>query len=137
MGTQPFIVSLATLQLILPGDVLMNPEEESNLMHHSMIEMGDVTLQKQAKMHECGGRAFFSSECAAALRRAIASGPRKVQHFEVGQLVYFWSAGHFNKVAVHHSATCGPNHQFWNGPCRVVAVQYTFQYTRVVSRSVS
>ena len=108
----------------MPGDILMNREEESNLMHHSMIEMGDVTLQRQAKMRECAGRAFFSAECAAALRRAIASGPRKVQHFEVGQLVYFWSVGHFNKVAVHHSATRRPNHQFWNGPCRVVATQY-------------
>eukprot|EP00435_Cladocopium_sp_Y103_P020687 s58_g5.t1 len=108
----------------MPGDVLMSRDEEDNLTHHSMIEMGDVTLQRQARMRECAGRAFFSSECAAALRRAVASGPRKVQHFEVGQLVYFWSIGHFNKVAVHHSATRRPNHQFWNGPCRVVATQY-------------
>eukprot|EP00435_Cladocopium_sp_Y103_P035426 s3103_g9.t1 len=108
----------------MPGDVLMSRNEEDNLTHHSMIEMGDVTLQRQARMRECAGRAFFSSECSAALRRAVASGPRKVQHFEVGQLVYFWSVGHYNKVAVHHSASRRPNHQFWNGPCRVVATQY-------------
>eukprot|EP00435_Cladocopium_sp_Y103_P008670 s753_g2.t1 len=108
----------------MPGDVLMSRDEEDNLMHHSMIELGDVTLQKQARMRECAGRAFFSSECASAIRRAVASGPRKVQSFEVGQLVYFWSMGQFNKVAVHHSASRRPNHQFWNGPCRVVATQY-------------
>eukprot|EP00435_Cladocopium_sp_Y103_P035529 s1685_g9.t1 len=108
----------------MPGDVLLSRDEESNFTHHSMIELGDVTLQKQARMRECAGRAFFSSECAAALRRAMASGPRKIQQFEVGDLVYFWSIGHFNKVAVHHSATRRPNHQFWNGPCRVVATQY-------------
>jgi hypothetical protein len=108
----------------MPGDILMSREEEDNLTHHSMIAMGDVTLQRQAKMRECAGRAFFSAECASALRRAVASGPRKVQQFEVGQLVYFWSIGHFNKVAVHHSASRRPNHQFWNGPCRVVATQY-------------
>ena len=108
----------------MPGDVLMSREEEDNLTHHSMIGLGDVTLQKQARMRECAGRAFFSSECAAAIRRAVSSGPRRVQSFEVGQLVYFWSFGQFNKVAVHHSASRRPNHQFWNGPCRVVATQY-------------
>ena len=108
----------------MPGDILMSRDEEDNLTHHSMISMGDVTLQRQARMRECAGRPFFSSECASALRRAVSSGPRKVQHFEVGQLVYFWSIGHFNKVAVHHSASRRPTHQFWNGPCRVVATQY-------------
>ena len=107
----------------MPGDVLMSRDEEDNLTHHSMIEMGDVTL-KQARIRESAGRAFFSPDCSAALRRAVSSGPRKVQHFEVGQLVYLWSVGHFNKVGVHHSATRRPNHQFWNGPCRVVATQY-------------
>ena len=108
----------------MPGDVLMSQSEEDNLSHRSMIQLGDITLQKQAKMQECAGRAFFSAECAAAMRRAVASGPRKVQSFEVGQLVYFWSVGQFNKVAVHQSATRRPNHQFWNGPCRVVATQF-------------
>ena len=39
-------------------------------------------------------------------------------------MVYFWSVGQFNKVAVHHSATRRPNHAFWHGPCRVIANQY-------------
>lgn len=108
----------------MPGDVMFNKEQENNLMHHSMIELGDITLQKQARMRECAGKAFFSHECASALRRAVASGPRRTTSLEVGQLVFFWSSGQFNKVANHHSAARKPNHQFWNGPCRVVAVQY-------------
>eukprot|EP00435_Cladocopium_sp_Y103_P073668 s52_g44.t1 len=108
----------------MPGDVLMSREQEDNLQHHDMISLGDVTLQRQQRMRECAGKAFFSAECAAAIRRVVASGPRTTEPFEVGQLVYFWSRGQFNKVGVHHSATRRPNHAFWNGPCRVIATQY-------------
>ena len=50
-------------------------------------------------MRECAGRAFFSAECTDASRRAVYSDHRPSENFEVGQLVYFWSVGHFNKVA--------------------------------------
>ena len=108
----------------IPGDVTMSRNEENNLFHHSRIQAGDITLQKQQKMRECAGRGFFSSECTEAIRRAVYSGHRPMEQFEAGQLVYFWSVGHYNKVAVHHSAARRPNHAFWHGPCRVVATQY-------------
>ena len=108
----------------IPGDIAMHRTEENNLMHHSRIQAGDITLQKQQKMRGCAGKAFFSTECTDALRRAVYSGHRPAEKFEVGQLVYFWSVGHFNKVAVHHSATRRPNHAFWHGPCRVIATQF-------------
>ena len=108
----------------MPGDVLFTRDQENNLQHHDMLRLGDVTLQKQQRMRECAGKAFFSSECATAIQRAVSSGPRRTEQFEVGQLVYFWSRGQFNKVGVHHSATRRPNHAFWNGPCRVIATQY-------------
>ena len=108
----------------IPGDVLLSRDQEDNLQHHDMLSIGDITLQRQQRMRQCAGQAFFSAECAAAIRRAVASGPRNTEPFEVGQLVYFWSRGQFNKVGVHHSATRRPNHAFWNGPCRVIATQY-------------
>ena len=108
----------------MPGDVLKHRDQESNHAHDSLMHLGDITLQKQARMRECAGKAFFASECANAIRRAVASGHRKTDNFEVGQLVYFWSTGHFNKVATRHSAARRPNHAFWHGPCRVVATQY-------------
>lgn len=108
----------------MPGDILMHRDQESNHAHDSLMQIGDITLQKQARMRECAGKAFFASECANAIRRAVASGHRKTDNFEVGQLVYFWSTGHFNKVATRHSAARKPNHAFWHGPCRVIATQY-------------
>eukprot|EP00435_Cladocopium_sp_Y103_P044561 s170_g12.t1 len=54
----------------MPGDVLMSREQEDNLQHHDMISLGDVTLQRQQRMRECAGKAFFASECATAIRRA-------------------------------------------------------------------
>ena len=108
----------------IPGDIAMHRSEENNLMHHARLQAGDVTLQKQQRMRECAGKAFFSAECTEALRRAVYSGHRTIEQFEIGQMVYFWSVGQFNKVAVHHSATRRPNHAFWHGPCRVIATQY-------------
>lgn len=108
----------------IPGDISMHRSEENNLMHHARLQAGDVTLQKQQRMRECAGKAFFSAECTEALRRAVYSGHRTIEQFEIGQMVYFWSVGQFNKVAVHHSATRRPNHAFWHGPCRVIATQY-------------
>eukprot|EP00435_Cladocopium_sp_Y103_P029207 s2890_g7.t1 len=108
----------------MPGDILIHRDQESNHAHDSLMHIGDITLQKQARMRECAGKAFFATECANVLRRAVASGHRKTDNFEVGQLVYFWSTGQFNKVATRHSAARRPNHAFWHGPCRVVATQY-------------
>ena len=93
-------------------------------MHHARLQAGDVTLQKQQRMRERAGKAFFSAECTEALRRALYSGHRPIEQCEIGQMVYFWSVGQFNKVAVHHSATRRPNLAFWHGPCRVIATQY-------------
>ena len=81
----------------LPRDVAMYRSEENDLMHHSRALAGDITLQKQQKMRECAGRAFFSAECTDAIRRAVYSDHRPSENFEVGQLVYFWSVGHFNR----------------------------------------
>eukprot|EP00435_Cladocopium_sp_Y103_P016165 s1568_g4.t1 len=88
------------------------------------VDPSSLESPTQNSITEREGKAFFSAECSAAIRRAIASGPRSTEPFEVGQLVYFWSRGQFNKVGVHHSATRRPNHAFWNGPCRVIATQY-------------
>ncbi|CAL1172305.1 unnamed protein product, partial [Cladocopium goreaui] len=64
--------SMATLGLAKNFECSQCKEEEDNRTHHSMIGLGDVTLQKQARMRECAGRAFFSSECAAAIRMHFA-----------------------------------------------------------------
>ena len=101
----------------MPGDIIMHRNQEDNLTHNSQIEFGDVTIEKQARMRECAGRAFFASECSEVLRRAVYSGPRKVES-------YFWSVGQFRKVGVYNSATRRPNHAFWHGSCRVIATQY-------------
>lgn len=70
----------------MPGDIIMHRNQEDNLTHNSQIEFGDVTIQKQARMRECAGRAFFASECSEVLRRAVFSGPRKVESLKLVNL---------------------------------------------------
>ena len=105
----------------MPGNLMS--EDQDNVAHASALQIGDVCLQRQARMREAAGRAFFSAECADAIARAITSGHRRIEKFEIGQKIFFWSVGVHGKVAHPNSASRKPNHMFWHGPARVVAVQ--------------
>jgi len=72
------------------------------------MEMGDSTLQKQARMKQAAGQAFFSQECASAIQKALQSGPRRLESFVVGQKVFFWSVSVHGKVAHPNSASRKP-----------------------------
>ena len=105
----------------IPGDLFGN--NSTNIVEASAMEMGDSTLQKQARMKQAAGQAFFSQECASAIQRALQSGPRRLESFVVGQKVFFWSVSVHGKVAHPNSASRKPPHQFWHGPARVVITQ--------------
>lgn len=107
---------------LMPGDFMQG--DQNNLMHASRLQVGDVALQRQAQLREAAGRAFFSAECSDAIARAMHSGPRVTQAFEVGQRVFFWSVGVYSKVNHPNSASRKPNHMFWHGPARILAVQH-------------
>ena len=105
----------------IPGDLFGN--NSTNIVEASAMEMGDSTLQKQARMKQAAGQAFFSQECASAIQKALQSGPRRLESFVVGQKVFFWSVSVHGKVAHPNSASRKPPHQFWHGPARVVITQ--------------
>lgn len=63
-------------------------------------------------MRKAASIAFQQTECEDALRRAIASGPRPIQNFEIGEPVYFWRVG--------QGHTRKPAPAYWHGPARVV-----------------
>ena len=106
---------------VIPEDLFGN--NSANIVEASAMEMGDSTLQKQARMKQAAGQAFFSQECSSAIQRALQSGPRRLESFAVGQKVLFWSVSVHGKVARPNSASRTPPHQFWHGPAHVVITQ--------------
>lgn len=106
---------------VIPGDLFGN--SSGNIVEAPAMEMGDDVLQKQARMKQAAGQAFFSQECAGAIQRALNSGPRRLATFSVGQQVFFWSVSVHGKVAHPNSASRKPPHQFWHGPARIVLTQ--------------
>lgn len=106
----------------LPGEFLQG--DETNIMSASANIQGDLTLQKQEQMRLAAGRAFFGLECHQAIKRAIACGHRKLDDFQIGQEVFFWSVSIHRKVGHPNSASRKENHQMWHGPAHVIAIQH-------------
>ena len=73
----------------MPGNLMS--EDQDHVAHASALQIGDVCLQRQARMREAAGRAFFSAECTDAIARAITSGHRRIEKFEIGHLVCWCS----------------------------------------------
>ena len=106
----------------LPGELMQG--DEANIMSASANLQGDLTLQKQEQMRLAAGKAFFDLECHQAVKRAIACGHRKLDDFQIGQEVFFWSVSIHRKVAHPNSASRKENHQMWHGPAHVIAIQH-------------
>ena len=106
----------------MPGEFMQG--NDGNFMNASANIQGDVQLQLQEQMRLAAGRAFFSAECHDALKRAIASGHRKLDNFQIGQEVFFWSVGVHRKVSHPNSASRKPNNQMWHGPAHILAIQH-------------
>ena len=106
----------------LPGEIMRGGD--GHYAHTAAIQAGDVSLQKQESMRLAAGRAFFSHSCTEAIRRAKYSGSRRVDQFEVGDVVYFWAVNQHMKVGHRNSASRKPVQLCWNGPATVVAYQH-------------
>ena len=94
----------------IPGGLLSG--DASNRSFPDKVRLGDEGVVRAMKMRKAASIAFHQTECEDALRRAISSGPRPFQNFEVGEVVYFWRVG--------QGSTRKPAPTYWHGPARVV-----------------
>eukprot|EP00435_Cladocopium_sp_Y103_P035126 s1424_g9.t1 len=94
----------------LPGGIMSG--DASNRAFPDKVRLGDEGVAKSMAMRKAASIAFHQTECDEALRRALASGPRPIHNFEVGELVYFWRVG--------QGHTRRPAPAYWHGPSRVV-----------------
>ena len=96
----------------LPGGLLTG--DAANRAFADKTKLGDLGVTRAMEMRKAAAMAFHHTDCSEALRRAIASGPRPFQTFEIGEAVYFWRIG--------QGATIKPAPEYWHGPARVVMI---------------
>ena len=94
----------------IPGGLLSG--DAANRSYSEHVRLGDQGVIKAMNMRKAAARAFHETECSQALRRAIESGPRPFQNFEVGETIYFWRVG--------LGSTRKPAPAYWHGPAKVV-----------------
>ena len=94
----------------IPGGLLSG--DAANRAFSDKVILGDAGVVRAMEMRKAAALAFHHTDCAEALRRAISSGPRPFQSFEIGEAVYFWRVG--------AGATLKPAPEYWHGPARVV-----------------
>ena len=75
----------------IPGGLLSG--DAGNRSFPDKVKLGDEGVVRAMKMRKAASIAFHQTECEDALRRAISSGPRPFQNFEVGEVVCFWRVG--------------------------------------------
>ena len=78
----------------------------------SQTKLGDLSIERSMKMRKAAAQAFVEADASEVLRRAISSGPRPMQEYDIGEMVYFYRMG-ANKAKKYSS-------QYWCGPARIV-----------------
>ena len=66
------------------------------------------------RMRRAAAQAFVEADSDAALRRAIETGPRHIEDYQIGEMVYFFRKG------ADKARKFAPG--FWCGPARIVMV---------------
>ena len=64
------------------------------------------------KMRRAASLAFVEADASDALRRAVSTGPRPVEDYEIGEMVYFYRMG------MDKAKKFAPG--YWQGPARIV-----------------
>ena len=75
----------------IPGGLVSSDMDDHALP--SQVRLGDRSAEKGMLMRQAAAKVFMEADCSEALRRAIASGPRHDQEFDIGEIVYFYRMG--------------------------------------------
>lgn len=94
----------------IPGGIMS--DDANNEAHNHKATIGDLGIEKAMKMRKAAALAFFETDCDEALRRAITSGPRPLEEYQVGESVYFWRKG---KDKARKTSP-----EWWHGPAKVL-----------------
>ena len=96
----------------IPGGLLSG--DDGNRALPSRIRMGDLSVERAMRMRKAAAHAFVEADSAASLRRAIETGPRPMEDYQIGEMVYFFRKG------ADKARKFSPG--FWCGPAKIVMV---------------
>ena len=96
----------------IPGGLLSG--DDGNRALPSRVRMGDLSVGRAMRMRKAAAQAFVEADADAALRRAIETGPRPMEGYNVGEMVYFFRNG------ADKARKFSPG--FWCGPAKIVTV---------------
>ena len=94
----------------LPGGLLFG--DDGNRARPTMARLGDLSVERAMKMREAASLAFVEADASDLLRRAISTGPRPMEDYEIGEMVYFYRMG------MDKARKFAPS--YWQGPARIV-----------------
>ena len=74
----------------------------------------ELAVTRSMRMRKAAATAFIEADASATLRRAITSGPRPMQDYDIGEMVYFYRMG------ADKQKKFSPG--YWQGPARIVMI---------------
>ena len=103
-------------QLRVPGCNMGDEQQPPDISTMSAIESGDPVLMRTMQMRRAAQEAFVFLDSSERVRHAILSGPRPLQQFQPGDLVFFWRRdADVQAFRVEHV------HSRWHGPAIVIS----------------
>ena len=96
----------------IPGGLLSG--DDGNRALPSRIRMGDLSVERAMRTRKAAAQAFVEADSAASLRRAIETGPRPMEDYQIGEMVCFFRKG------ADKARKFSPG--FWCGPAKIVMV---------------
>ena len=76
----------------LPGGLLSG--DDGNRARPAMARLGDLSIERAMKMRKAASLAFVEADASDLLRRAVSTGPRPMEDYEIGEMVYFYRMGY-------------------------------------------
>lgn len=96
----------------IPGGLLNGDDRPRGLPNNEGPT--ELSVARSMRMRKAAATAFVEADASAALRRAISTGPRPMQEYDIGEMVYFYRMG------ADKQKKFAPG--YWQGPARIVMV---------------
>ncbi|CAK9001520.1 unnamed protein product, partial [Durusdinium trenchii] len=96
----------------LPGGLLSG--DDGHRGQQPEAKVGDLSVERAMKLRKAAAHAFIEADASNSLRRAVASGPRPILEYDIGEIVYFFRMGADKKLKFK---PC-----YWHGPARIIMI---------------
>ncbi|CAK9001497.1 unnamed protein product, partial [Durusdinium trenchii] len=101
-------------QIDLSGSLGLLSGDDGHRGQQPEAKVGDLSVERAMKLRKAAAHAFIEADASNSLRRAVASGPRPILEYDIGEIVYFFRMGADKKLKFK---PC-----YWHGPARIIMI---------------